>query len=221
MNTTATTATQHQRSAGMVRTPLLVAGVKATLVTAHLLLNNPPSVHASPLAAEQWRHDVDQLVVAAINTPHHEEGRQEPVTAHSRSPWLRAHRHLLVYLIRRAYYRALRRPTSAMSSSATAGVRIVASPLSATVKGTATSRAATSREILNLLRQHERRVRHVPCDPLALQRALGVYDACTASPDGGLVAQISAPPTEEVRQDGQPHRIFTDLLHLHPHCRRR
>jgi hypothetical protein len=61
-------------------------GVEATLVTARRLLNNPPTVHASPSAAEQWRHDGDHLVVAAINTPHHEGGRQEPVAAHSRSP---------------------------------------------------------------------------------------------------------------------------------------
>jgi hypothetical protein len=35
---------------------------------------------------EQWCHDVDQFIVAAINTPHHEGGRQEPTVAHSRSP---------------------------------------------------------------------------------------------------------------------------------------
>jgi hypothetical protein len=81
---------------------------------------------------------------------------------------LHTHRHLLTCLIRRVYYRALRRSTSMMSSSTAAGARIVASPLSATVKG-----AATSREILNLLHQHERRPRCVLCDPLALQRALG------------------------------------------------
>jgi hypothetical protein len=51
-----------------------MAGVEATLVVAHRLLNNPPSVHASPSTAEQWCHDVDQLIVAAINTPHHEGG---------------------------------------------------------------------------------------------------------------------------------------------------
>jgi hypothetical protein len=49
------------------------------------LLNNPPSAHASSSVAKQWRHDVDQLVVAAINTPHHEGGQQEPAAAHSRS----------------------------------------------------------------------------------------------------------------------------------------
>jgi hypothetical protein len=43
------------------------------------------------------------------------------------------------------------------------GGRIVASPSSATVKGTATSRAATSREILNLLRLHEKHLRRMSC----------------------------------------------------------
>jgi hypothetical protein len=44
---------------------------KATLEAACQLLHDPPGPHASPLAAEQWRHDVDQLIIAAINTlPH-------------------------------------------------------------------------------------------------------------------------------------------------------
>jgi hypothetical protein len=63
-----------------------VAGVEAPLAVAHRLLNNPLSVHASPSAVEQWCHDIDQLVVAAINTPHHEGGRQEPMVAHLHSP---------------------------------------------------------------------------------------------------------------------------------------
>jgi hypothetical protein len=74
MATTVVTATQHQRMAETVRTPPPAAGVKATLVAARRLLNNPPSAHASPSVAEQWRHDVDQLVIAAINTLHHEGG---------------------------------------------------------------------------------------------------------------------------------------------------
>jgi hypothetical protein len=111
-------------------------------------------------------------------------------------PRLCVHRHLLGCLIRHVYCRALRQPTSTTSSSATAGARIVTSPLSATVKGIATSRATTSREILNLLRRHERRVL---CDPLALQWALGVYAACTTSPDRDLAIQILAPPAKEVR----------------------
>jgi hypothetical protein len=59
----------------MVWTPPPVVDVGATLAAAHRLLNNPLSVHASPSAVEQWRHDIDQLVVTAINTPHHEGGR--------------------------------------------------------------------------------------------------------------------------------------------------
>jgi hypothetical protein len=86
MATTAATAIQHQCSARMVRTPPPVAGIEATLVTDHWLLNNTPSVHASPSAAEQWHHDVNQLIIAAINTPYHEGGRQGPAAAHSHSP---------------------------------------------------------------------------------------------------------------------------------------
>jgi hypothetical protein len=85
-------------------------------------------------------------------------------------PWLRVHRHLLMCLIRCAYCRALRWPTSATSSSTAAGARIVTSPLSATVKGAATSRVATSREILNLLRWYKRHPRHVLDPPTAPSR---------------------------------------------------
>jgi hypothetical protein len=49
--------------------------------------------HASPSVAEQWRHDVDQLVVATINTPprrgrraNHFGGALELTSAHSRTP---------------------------------------------------------------------------------------------------------------------------------------
>jgi hypothetical protein len=52
-----------------------------------------------------------------------------------------------------------------MSSSTIAWERIVASPSSATVKGATTSTAATTSEILNLLRRHERRLQRVLCIP--------------------------------------------------------
>jgi hypothetical protein len=59
MATIAATAMQHQHTAMKVWTPLLAVDVETTLVTAHRLLNNPPSVHASPSAIEQWRHNVN------------------------------------------------------------------------------------------------------------------------------------------------------------------
>jgi hypothetical protein len=51
-------------------------------MAARQLLNNPPPPHTSPSVAEQWRHNIDQLIVAAINTPPH-RGRQPPSVAHS------------------------------------------------------------------------------------------------------------------------------------------
>jgi hypothetical protein len=66
---------------------------EATLEAACQLLHNPPGLHASPSVAEQWYHDVDQLVVAGINTmPHrgwqakYPGGAPAPSVAHSRSP---------------------------------------------------------------------------------------------------------------------------------------
>jgi hypothetical protein len=48
--------------------PLPAAAVEATLVAAHQLLNNPPPSHALLSVVEQWCHNVDQLMVATINT---------------------------------------------------------------------------------------------------------------------------------------------------------
>jgi hypothetical protein len=73
---------QPQRTAGTVPAPSVVAGADATLLAARQLLNNPPPSGVSPSAAEEWRHNVDQLVVAAINTPLHERWCQ-PSAQHS------------------------------------------------------------------------------------------------------------------------------------------
>jgi hypothetical protein len=61
----------------MTASPPAAVGPDAALLAARQLLNNPPPVRASPSAAEQWCHDVDQLVIVAINTPHR-EGRRQP-----------------------------------------------------------------------------------------------------------------------------------------------
>jgi hypothetical protein len=80
--TTVIVESQPQRTAGTVPAPSVVAGTDATLLAARQLLNNPPPSGASPLAAEEWRRNVDQLVVAAINTPLHER-RCQPSAQHS------------------------------------------------------------------------------------------------------------------------------------------
>jgi hypothetical protein len=67
---------QPERTMGTTASAPTAAGIDAALLAARQLLHNPPPSGASPLAAEQWRHDVDQLVVVAINTPHHERRRQ-------------------------------------------------------------------------------------------------------------------------------------------------
>jgi hypothetical protein len=83
--TTVIVESQPQRTAGAVPAPSVVAGANATLLAARQLLNNPPPSGASPSAAEEWRRNVDQLVVAAINTPLHER-RCQPSTQHSHTP---------------------------------------------------------------------------------------------------------------------------------------
>jgi hypothetical protein len=89
----ATTAAAHRsHSAAMVAVMPLGAGPEAMLEAARQLLHNPPGLHASPSTAEQWRHDVDQLIVAAINMPprreqqvNHPGGAPVPSVAHSHS----------------------------------------------------------------------------------------------------------------------------------------
>jgi hypothetical protein len=149
--------------------PQPAVDVEATLATTHRLLNNPPSTHASPSATEQWHHDIDQLIVAAMNTPHHEGGWQEASVAHSCSPSApRAPPY------KRVPHQPHMPPSIAMADLHNELIlhrsgSIVTSPSSATVKGAATSRAATSSEILNLLRLHEKFLRCMPYAPQAPQ----------------------------------------------------
>jgi hypothetical protein len=76
--TTVMVESQPQRTVGAVPAPSVVAGVNATLLVACQLLNNPPPSGASPSAAEEWRRNVDQLIVIAINTPLHERRCRGP-----------------------------------------------------------------------------------------------------------------------------------------------
>jgi hypothetical protein len=82
---TTTVVLESQPTAGTMASPPAAVGNDAALLAARQLLNNPPPVRASPSAAKQWCHDVDQLVIAAINTPHR-EGRCQPFTQQSRFP---------------------------------------------------------------------------------------------------------------------------------------
>jgi hypothetical protein len=59
MTTAGVAVLQHQRSASTAVTLPSVAAAQVMLVAAHQLLNNPLPPHVSPLAAEQWCHNVD------------------------------------------------------------------------------------------------------------------------------------------------------------------
>jgi hypothetical protein len=83
--TTVMLESQPQCTTGMTATLPAVVGLDIALLAVRQLLNNPPPFEASPSVVEQWRHDVDQLVVAAINTPHYKRRRQ-PSAHQSHSP---------------------------------------------------------------------------------------------------------------------------------------
>jgi hypothetical protein len=74
---------QPQRTASTTASPSAVAGIDDALLAVRQLLNNSPPSEASPSAAEQRRHDIDQLIIAAINTPH-QERRCQPSAQQSR-----------------------------------------------------------------------------------------------------------------------------------------
>jgi hypothetical protein len=61
----------------MMTSPPAAVGPDTVLLVVRQLLNNQPPTGASPSAVKQWRHDIDQLVIATINTPH-QEGRCQP-----------------------------------------------------------------------------------------------------------------------------------------------
>jgi hypothetical protein len=81
--TTVMLESQPQPTAGTTTSPPAAVGLDAALLAARQLLNNPPPIGVSPSAAEQWHHDVDQLIVTTINTPHR-EGRRQPSMQQSR-----------------------------------------------------------------------------------------------------------------------------------------
>jgi hypothetical protein len=80
-----TVVLESQPATGTAALPPAAVGPDTALLAARQLLNNPPPARASPSAAKQWRHDVDQLIIAAINTPH-QEGRCQPSAQQSRFP---------------------------------------------------------------------------------------------------------------------------------------
>jgi hypothetical protein len=61
-------AAHRQHSVDTVTVPPLGASPEAMLEVVCQLLYNPLAPHVVPLAVEQWRHDIDQLIIAAINT---------------------------------------------------------------------------------------------------------------------------------------------------------
>jgi hypothetical protein len=58
---------QCQRLASTAMMPPPAVAAEAMLVAVREHLNNPPPLNASPSVVEQWCHDVDQLIITAIN----------------------------------------------------------------------------------------------------------------------------------------------------------
>jgi hypothetical protein len=147
MNTrSATTVVAHrQHSATTVAMPPPGASPEATLKEARQLLHNPPGSHASPSAAKQWSHDVDQLIVAAINTLPH-GGRQANRLGACQCHHRHTHAHLWCNRAHRRHrvcHRQYAQQVSlrwiyGLNSSVVAQVRMVASPSSASGRGAAT-----------------------------------------------------------------------------------
>jgi hypothetical protein len=111
------------------------AGHEGTLEAARVLLHNTLGPGTSPSAVEQWRHNVDQLIITAINTLLH--GGKLATTlvgcqSHLQCTHARRWQHT------RWWWRALRYHHAPVASLTTARDRIVASPSSTAEGGTAT-----------------------------------------------------------------------------------
>jgi hypothetical protein len=144
-----TVVLESQPTTGMTASLPTAVGPDATLLAARQLLNNPPPTGASPSAAEQWRHDVNQLVITTINTPHR-EGRCQPSTQQScfpsaaqAPPRLPGARH---WCSTTRQWPPTGRQTSERRSIAIEVGRTVAPSSSATARGVKTSRVTASRE---------------------------------------------------------------------------
>jgi hypothetical protein len=173
---TTTVVLESQPTTGMMPSPPVAVGLDTVLLAARQLLNNPPPPRVSPSAAEQWRHDVNQLVIAAINTPHREGWCQpSPQQSHFLSA---AHAPSVVRRPRGCHVRTHRcitahrwpatgRRTSGRRSTAIEVGRTVAPPSSATVRGVETSRAVTSKETSTYMHQRLRAKLHMHLSPLA------------------------------------------------------
>jgi hypothetical protein len=119
-------------------------------MTETLHRHNNSRAGASPSAVEQWRHDVDQLIIAAINKPHR-DGRRQPSAQQSCFPSaVHAPSVAQAGACPPTWHRTLMDSyqTSDLREESTAIEvgRTVAPPSSATVRGVETSRVATSRE---------------------------------------------------------------------------
>jgi hypothetical protein len=220
---------QLQRTSGTTASPPTAAGIDAALLVVRQLLNNPPPSGASPSAAEQWCHDIDQLIIIAINMPHREM-RHLPSVQQSHVP------------------SAVRAPSVAQAPSVLPNVR----PSMQHRAPMASYMMMDLREEINRCRggedshtaieRHRERRRdiegrnlekdfdlhalvrggldaHAPLPPNSPGVSEGVHGTSPSPVYGDLAAQVSAPPAREVRRDGQPHWVPTYQLHLHPHCR--
>jgi hypothetical protein len=133
--TTAVVATtaiaQWQPSAATTEVMPPAASPEGALIAARVLLHNPLGPDASPEVAEQWRNDVDHLIVDVINTPphrrqrtHHSDGSPEPSPVLLCTPM------------------AACTPSTTRIPTAASLTRMDAPPLSARARGTATSMTA-------------------------------------------------------------------------------
>jgi hypothetical protein len=199
---------QPQRTVGMTASPPAAAGIDTALLAVRQLLNNLPPSGALPSAAEQWRHDVDQLVVTAINMPHRER-RCQPSAQQSRIP--------LKVCVGELHDGGPQGGNQLPSWWGRQPHRHRAPP-----------REASRYRGRNLMKDFDL---HAPvrgglashASPLTPREFFlgggGVHGACPTPVYGGLATQVPAPPPKEVRWDGQPRRVPVDLLHLHPRCK--
>jgi hypothetical protein len=196
-----TAASAHrQRSVATAAVPPPGAGLEAMLEAVCQLLHNPPGPHASPSAAKQWHHDVDQLIIVTINMSPHGGGQVnrfgralEPSAAHLCSPAAELESHHSGQDGRVTIERQWERRHCLGRNLDGDFDAVVTAPV---------GQAA-----------------HTPTPPGRIWGWL--YGACPVPLHGGLAAQVLTPLAGEVRWECQSRQVPADLLHLDPRRKRR
>jgi hypothetical protein len=201
-----------------------MATAEAMMHVVHQLLNNPRPLGASLLVVEQWRHDIDQLIITAINTPPLGENHQPPeghacTPTPPQAPWA-PRVSFAVRLLSTARPPSMARAPSATCTSSGPWVPVTSIATGDLRDEFHCHKGENSRVSIERRRERRRNIKarnlekdfsshspvrevpepwagHSPSPPAAL-RGGGVHGTRTIPLYGGLAVQVPTPPDGEI-----------------------